>query len=107
MGHFNAVESKAAVIFMTGKEGLLVDREEVQGWKAPLRLAFFEKHPEEPGRQASHGWSGKMARHAMIDQVLLSPRWQVPKTGIAHFRDGLVGPSDHFPVFATVSWKEE
>ena len=58
----------------------------------------------EPAEGTAHGFTGK-ASTPRIDWILCSPAFIVKEAGIDRHQEGGRYPSDHFPVWAVVSWR--
>ncbi len=98
VGDFNAGEDNAAILYLKG-----------QVEPAPeLRLldSFRVLHPDSSEVGTFNGFSGATSG-SKIDGILVSSDWEVESAAIVRTSRRGRFPSDHFPVVATLKYREE
>lgn len=103
LGDFNATEGNPAVDHFTGK-AVRLDGREVPARKEPLLDTFQLTHPGVRNRRTLHFWQGHSAGWAKVDHIFVSRGARVEASGIHRAATREEQPSDHFPVWARVSW---
>jgi endonuclease/exonuclease/phosphatase family metal-dependent hydrolase len=104
LGDFNAADANPAFGYFTGKTASLSGAA-VKPLTSPLTDVFRVKLP--PGgksQQTLHLWRDLQEAWPRIDHILVSHGAKVEATGIQRHPKIEERPSDHFPVWATVSW---
>ena len=104
LGDFNAADANPAFGYFTGR-AVSLSGAAVPPMKTPLTDVFRVKVP--PGgrsQQTLHLWRDLREAWPRIDHILVSHGAKVEATGIQRQPKIEERPSDHFPVWATVSW---
>lgn len=105
LGDFNAGTDNAAFGYFTGQAVRLAGAA-VKPLQSPLTDVFKVVVP--PGgksQQTLHLWRPLMEGWPRIDHILVSKGAKVQATGIERVAKVEERPSDHFPVWAKVSWQ--
>ncbi|MGE9270319.1 MAG: endonuclease/exonuclease/phosphatase family protein [Verrucomicrobiales bacterium] len=103
LGDLNAVEGNPAVSYLRGEKVDLAGRS-VPVWSGGLRDPFSELHPDQTDRRTLHFWSAKRTGWFKVDHILVSGSARALEAGIYHAATTETQPSDHYPVWARVSW---
>jgi endonuclease/exonuclease/phosphatase family metal-dependent hydrolase len=104
LGDFNAADANPAFGYFTGKK-VSLSGAVVKPLQNPFTDVFRVKVP--PGgrsQQTLHLWRELQEAWPRIDHILVSHGAKVEATGIQRAPKVEERPSDHFPVWATVSW---
>lgn len=103
LGDFNATEENPAFAYLRGDAVTLAGLPRT-AWSRKLRDPFDELFPDQRDRRTVHGWSGEQAGWVKIDHILVSAEAEPLDAGIWRAKTRKKQPSDHFPVWAKVSW---
>ncbi len=104
LGDFNAADANPAFGYFTGK-AVSLSGAAVRPLKSPFTDVFRAVVP--PGgrsQQTLHLWRDLQEAWPRIDHILVSHGAKVEATGIQRHAKIEERPSDHFPVWARVSW---
>jgi len=105
LGDFNAGTDNAAFGYFTGKK-VSLSGAAVKPLQSPLTDVFkVMVPPGGPSQQTLHLWQPLVANWPRIDHILVSKGAHVEATGIERVVKVEERPSDHFPVWARVSWQ--
>jgi len=103
LGDFNAVENNAAVAYFRGK-GVTLSGKAVAGWSGRLIDPYDDRNRQTKNRRTLHFWSADRTGWAKVDHILVSQGAEALDAGIFAAETQRTQPSDHFPVWARVSW---
>ncbi|MBK1828281.1 endonuclease/exonuclease/phosphatase family protein [Haloferula rosea] len=103
LGDFNAVENNPAVAYFRGTQVKLSGRT-VDGWSGNFSDPFDDRNPDRRDRRTLHFWSADRTGWAKVDHILVSQGAVALDAGIFRAPTQRTQPSDHFPVWARVSW---
>jgi endonuclease/exonuclease/phosphatase family metal-dependent hydrolase len=103
LGDFNAVEGNPAVSYLCGS-AVTLSGEPVSAWGSALRDPFQELHADVKDRRTLHFWSADRTGGLKVDHILVSKNAKALDAGIWRAPTRRTQPSDHFPVWARVSW---
>lgn len=103
MGDFNAVEGNAAVSYLRGN-GATLSGNPLPAWESGLKDPFWELHSGVKDRRTLHFWSADRTGWAKVDHIMVSKGARHLGAGITRAATERAQPSDHFPVWARVSW---
>jgi endonuclease/exonuclease/phosphatase family metal-dependent hydrolase len=98
MGDFNAVETNAAVAYLSGKSATIAGRQ--RRWENGLVETYQALHPQDAGRTSLHFWRARPLHGIKVDHILAGDGVQVMEAAVRTHDQPAV--SDHFPVTATV-----
>lgn len=102
LGDFNAPDANPAVAYLSGKS-VELSGHAMTPLKSPL-VDVFRKMTPPGSQQTLHLWRPLQAGWPRIDHILVTPGATVEATGIQRGRTIEEQPSDHFPVWARVTW---
>ena len=103
LGDFNATEGNPAVDYFTGKPVTLAGSKPAS-WGTPLIDTYQLLHAGVKNRRTLHFWQGHRDGWAKVDHILVSRGAKVEPADIKVERSREEQPSDHFPVWAEVTW---
>jgi endonuclease/exonuclease/phosphatase family metal-dependent hydrolase len=103
LGDFNATEGNPAVDYFTGKAVTLAG-EKHAGREQPLLDPYQLLNPQVRNRRTLHFWEGHRTGWAKVDHILVSRGARIEAADIRVEPSREEQPSDHFPVWAKVSW---
>lgn len=103
LGDFNATEGNPAVDYFTGKSVALAGKPGNR-WEQPLTDTYQLLHAGVKNRRTLHFWQGHRTGWAKVDHILVSRGAKVEASDIRIEASREEQPSDHFPVWAKVSW---
>ncbi|QJE94479.1 endonuclease/exonuclease/phosphatase family protein [Luteolibacter luteus] len=103
LGDFNAADSNPAVAYFTGKQ-VSLSGNAVPRVQTPLLDVFRASPPPGGSQQTLHLWRPLQSGWPRIDHILVTNGAKVEATGIQRAKTIEERPSDHFPVWARITW---